>query len=105
MDEERKRLYKLLYERDKKFEKAKGRRMIVTLIGFAAFYFWLLCEFTEPMGWEIAGELAVAAVFAGIHVFANMLVFGYLANKGREESEILDSIRKRIREIEENRHP
>jgi uncharacterized membrane protein (DUF106 family) len=101
--EELNRLYRMIYEKDQEFEKAKGKRMIITTLGFAAFYFWLLSALEgTPTGIDVLYAIVGAIFLAGIHVWINSLIFGYLANKGRSESEALDFIRKRIRELENN---
>lgn len=94
------RLYRLLYERDKEFESAKGRRTIITILGFAIFYFVVLCAFEKPTGLNILATFVIAIVFAVVHFLINALIFLQLFQKGRAESETLDAIRKRITEVE-----
>lgn len=117
--EELNRLSRQLYETDKKFEKAKGKRFALTIIAFSAFYFVvsfvILMMATGNM--EIkemvenivsAGFLAVAAfmlipiVLAILHFLVNETIFGQLSEMGRRESATLENIRKRIKALEKN---
>lgn len=102
-NEERNRLYRLLYERDKEFEAAKLKRMIITIIGFAIFYFYVLYALEKPAGTDVIICLMLSIFFAGVHFFVNALIFGALAQKGREESEILENIRRKISNLDDNK--
>lgn len=94
------RLCKLLREKDKEFEKAKAKRMGITIIGFAAFYFWCFSALEGmPTGVNVLIAIVGAIFAACFHVWINSLVFGYLFRKGREEADTLESIKKRIREL------
>ena len=99
-ESERDRLCRLYTERHKEFEAAKTKRTVITILGFAVAYFLILFNLEHPEGFAIFGTAAVALVFSGIHFWINAIVFGYLSMKGREETEILDSIRRRIKELE-----
>lgn len=101
--EEINRLNRLLCEKDNEFEKAKGKRTIVTILAFAAFYFWLLWQvdgFSNLL--DVVGTIFAAIVIAGIHLVVNSVIFGQLSDKGRSEKEALERIRKQIRELEES---
>lgn len=94
-------LWKLYCQRDKEFEKAKGRRTLITIIGFAIFYFTALYSFGKPTDLKDFGAmLMVSLVFGGLHFWINAPIFVYLCNKGREESEVLKHIKKRMDEAE-----
>lgn len=97
---ELKELYRRLYQLDQKFEKAKGKRTIITILGFAVFYFWVLYILNEPTGIEIVYDVLLAIVIAGFHFLVNATIFGQLSHLGRKENETLENIRKRIRELE-----
>lgn len=99
-ESERDRLCRLYTERHKEFEAAKTKRAILTVFGFAVAYFLILFNLEHPKGLSILGTAAVSLFFSVIHVWINAAVFGYLSVKGREETEILDSIRRRIKELE-----
>ena len=94
-------LYKLLYDKDREFEKAKGKRTLITLLGFTAFYFWII---TAIRGFELSIDLliylVIAIIISWFHFWVNGTIFGYLANKGRDEADALERIRKGIRELE-----
>lgn len=94
------RLYRLLYERDKEFEAAKGKRTIITILGFAIFYFAVVYAVSKPAGLDIIYALVFAIVFAAVHFLVNATIFLQLFQKGREESERLDAIRRQISELE-----
>ena len=95
-NEEKKRLYRLLCEREKEFESAKLKRMIITIIGFAIFYFYVFYGLEKPTGIAILFCVLLSIVFATAHFFINATIFGALAQKGRAESDILENIRKEI---------
>ena len=99
---ERDELLKLYYERDKEFEAAKGKRMLLTFLFFIAAYYVLFCLiFSWPDDLIIAIVcLLPSSFFAVGHYFVNSAIFGYLHTKGREENEILERIRKRIQDLD-----
>lgn len=93
--EELKRLYQSLYEEDKKYEKAKGKRAIVTILIFTAFYFWLIWQFVDSFV-----AIVPAIPLAVIHFFANATIFGQLSDMSRSENKRLEYIREQIKELE-----
>ena len=97
---ERNRLHKLYCERDKEFEAAKGKRTILTILGFTVFYFCVLYFTEAPTGWELIGALLVALIMAVFHFYINALIFTYLVDKGHDENEVLKQIEKKISELE-----
>lgn len=97
--EELNRLYRLLQERDAEFEKAKGKRTIITILGFSIFYYWLFFNQGNPTGVELLLIIIPSIIVAGFHFFVNALVFVYLFNKSKTENEILDDIKKRIKDL------
>lgn len=101
--EELNRLYKLYWGKDEQFEKAKGKRTIITILVFSIFYYWILYITDEPSGIEILYLVLPAVFMAGFHFIINATIFSHLSAKGREENETLDSIKKRIREIEKEK--
>ena len=94
------RLYRLYDQLDKQFEDAKMKRNILTILGFAVVFFWILCQRMTPSGWDILKVTVLALVWSGIHFFVNACIFGPLANKGRDEENRLKDIRKRISELQ-----
>lgn len=111
--EELKSLYQRLYEMDKEFEKAKGKRFIITMLAFTAFYFVITMMlpgntdtklvitaiFSSSIP-KIIAALLVSTVLAWFHFWINATIFGHLSTKSREERVILDGIRKQIKELE-----
>ena len=94
------RLYQLLYERDKAFEKAKLTRALITIAGFAVAFFlvmWKTTDKNDPL--EILAMAVLAILLSGFYFFVNVIVFGYLSNKGRDEQDALERIRKQIEEL------
>lgn len=99
-----KSLYKLYHDRDDEFQKAKLKRMIFTLLFFTVAYFviliWITKQFWE-LNWGIIAIIFISSiVLSWIHFWVNATVFGQLANKGRDETEILERIKEDIRELE-----
>lgn len=95
------RLYRLYYERKEEFDSAQMRRMILTIIGFAIFYFAVFYIIGKPNGFKnLFGLLIVSIAMSGFHCFINGGIFSALTNKSVEENESLINIKKRISELE-----
>ena len=98
----------LLRQRVKDFEKAKKKRIGITVLFFTAVYFVIsmvidgtgISEILSAGIWEFIGNVFVALFFAVIHVLANSLIFGQLATRNREELDILKRIDENIKELE-----
>ena len=73
---------------------------MLAILGFAVLYFVVLCSFGKPTGLNILIDIAIAIVLAGVHFWFNLFIFMPLFQKGREETERLDAIRKQISELE-----
>lgn len=99
-EQERNRLYRLYWQRDKEFESAKGRRLVISILAFSAFYFWLIIQLSAPKGLGFLAALVFALILGGIHVIFNGWIFGQLHLKSQEEQSILDHIKKQIAELE-----
>ena len=95
-------LWKLYCQKDKEFEAAKARRAILTILLFAVGYFVVIYVLeNKPTDIKTISGILFAAIFlSGIHFLINSIIFLHLFQKGREEAEILERIRKRINEIE-----
>lgn len=113
--EELNRLHRLLYEKDQEFEKAKGRRTNLVVLAFAVFYFVVIMAIGGKTNivemiegaidaceniWSFLGVFVFPFVLSWIHVVINGTIFSSLTHKAIKGNEELDSIRKRIREIE-----
>ena len=94
------RLYRLYYQLDEEFESAKMKRNILTILGFAVVFFWILWQLMSPSGWDILKAAVLALIWSGIHFFVNACIFGPLASKGRDEGDRLRDIKKKISELE-----
>ena len=94
-------LWRLYCQREKEFEKAKGRRTVITILAFAAAYFAVVHAVLKPNNLKYcAFALLISLLLSGFHFVLNATVFGYLANKGRAENEVLESIKKQMSEQE-----
>ena len=104
MDKEKRRneLWRRYFELDKAFENAKLKRMIITILAFSIAIFIIFWRTGEiSMGIGIVGDIIASIVLAGIYVLINTLVFGQLADKGRDEADILERLRKEISELDD----
>ena len=105
------RLSMLLSTKDKEFQKAKGKRTMITTTFFAIFYFVIIVLFRGitditdifymDLG-EIALLVVISTICAWLHFWANGVIFGQLSEMGRRERETLDNIRKNIKEVEKS---
>lgn len=105
MQDELNRLYRLYYERDKEFEKAKGRRTLLSVLGFSVWYFWIYCNFLAPSGIrEVLLSIVFAIITSVFHVLINGTIFWHLIDNSRREYERLEHIKKQIQELEKKQH-
>lgn len=106
------RLYKLYYEKDNEYEKAKGKRTWLTVLGFTVFYlivFYAISKKIIEPRFTNEGEalllLAVLSVISfitsWIHYFVNAAIFGYISQKGRKEYEELQNIKRKVNAIKD----
>ena len=94
-------LWKLYYERDKAFQKARGKRAVYTIMAFTVMYAVLIYIREKPDNLiEIAGMLAFAIILAFIHMVVNVPIFWQLFDMSRAEDDTLKAIKKRIDEAE-----
>lgn len=108
-ENELKDLYRRLYELDKKFERNKGNRVLFAILGFSAVFFCLIFAYMRYMEHLTLKNLffcfLISAILGTGHVIINSSVFGPMFYKSREENDILNSIRSRIKEIEKELNP
>lgn len=104
------RLYKLYYEKDNEYEKAKGKRTWLTVLGFTVFYlivFYAISQKIIEPRFTNEGEAlllltvlsVISFITSWIHYFVNAAIFGHISIKGREEYEILQKIQNEINEL------
>jgi fatty acid desaturase len=93
-------LYRMLNEKEKDFERRKVKRAISAIIGFAIFYFLLLYLL---FSWSFGDALVIAPFFAIMNVLINAPVFYFFFDRNKDEAELLDIIRKKIKELEERK--
>jgi len=101
-------LWKSYNEMDNRFQKAKAKRALLTILFFSVLYFALFCVINKAPAENILGILGniLSAIFlGGIHFWLNSMVFSYLFRKGQEEQEALTRIEKQMLELEDcNNH-
>lgn len=93
-------LWKQYQEKDREYEKAKGKRALLTILGFTIAYYFVFLLADKPTGIGIILTILPALFAAGIHFWANTIVFTWLNSKGREEQEHLDYLKKEIQKYE-----
>ena len=96
--EELNRLHRLLFEKDEEFQRARLKRGVLTIIGFAVFYF---VAFYLLLRWSLLEALVITPIFAVIHVLLSSPVFYALFTKSRAEDEFLEEVRKKINDIQD----
>ena len=97
---ERNRLYKQLSQLESEYESGKTKRTVTTVLAFSVIFFIVLFIANKPEGFGIVGTLVEALIFGGIYVVVNTAVFSGLAERSRQEEEYIESIRKRIRDLQ-----
>jgi hypothetical protein len=103
--EELERLTKIYYERKKEFAKAGRIRWLISFIGFALVFCFILIQgnlkflFTAGIK-NILIILLVGTVMTGFYFFVNVSVFGWLFQKDIAEGRRLVDIENEIIELE-----
>ena len=99
---DKKHLYQLLCTKEAQVEKAKFRRTIITIAGFACAYFILFWIIERPVGLDILGNIGAAILLGGIHFFVNSVIFLQLFHMSEQENKLLESLRKQLSAMESN---
>ena len=94
-------LLKEICATEKRFEKAKQKRNLITITGFAIAIFLLIWITERPTGVALFGELAAAFVLAGLHFVINGAVFGALFQRSEAERKELERLRNKLAETDE----
>lgn len=89
-------LRKQYLETEKKFEKAKMKRAVKTVLFFAALYFLLIVTIEKTRGLELLGAFLAALFLGGVHLLINSAVFYHLFSVNEAEKKCLDEMKKRI---------
>ena len=97
-------LYKLLIEEERRVENEKTKRIIITILFFAIafllmWYFWFSDE--KPTVLEIIVAFLGSVILAGFHTWANAIIFSTLFTKAESEKRMLEDIRQKIANLEE----
>lgn len=102
IEEELRRLHRLYAERDKQYETAKLRRVLVVVAVFAITFFlifWFVSD-KSLRGLDVLYAAGSAIVLSGLHVWINGAIFGYLSVKGGEEAEALAFLKRQMSYLE-----
>ena len=91
-------LWKLYCQKEKEFERAKGRRAIKTILFFAVVIFLIIYLLEKPTGFDIVGDFLVSIIFSGVHVVVNAAIFGQLSDVSAREKMILEDIKGKMDE-------
>lgn len=100
-----KRLSDAYHGRVEKFKKENRTRWILTFVGFAFAFLFVICLLfyrrLEDANIETIGIILILSlVCAAFHMFVNISIFGWLIQKIIAEDRSLDDIKKHIRAIE-----
>ena len=103
---ELKDLARKIYERNKEFERNKLNRMLVTIALYAVSNAFILYLFIGKSydSFDIKALLVFTLISVIVAIFQYMLnitIFTHIITKGHEESEVLDAMKKRFYELQD----
>lgn len=102
-------LWQLLRKSEKMFARRKFKRMVLTVLLYAAVCFgiiYLQGQLSAENVLHIVGEFVSCIFLGAITYYFNLLVWGYIFRKSQEEEDALAYLRKRLKEKEqEDAHP
>ncbi len=94
-------LRELIQKSEAKFERRKFRRMIFTVLLYAAACFgiiYLQGQLQVENIWHLLGEV-VSCLFLGAIVYCfNLLIWSHIFKKSQDENATLEYLRKRLKE-------
>ena len=97
---DRNALYRALSEAERRSEKAKTKRMLIT-IGFFSLVIFAIFLYTEqPEGLEILEALGASIILGGIYFYFNAIIFSTLYTKSEEENRYINTLKKKLAEID-----
>lgn len=89
-------LWEQYLETEKKFEKAKTKRAIKTVLFFTVLYFLLIVTIEKTSGLKLLGAFLVALFLGGVHLMINSAVFYHLFSVNEAEKKCLDEMKKQL---------
>ena len=95
---DKKELYRLLIEKEKEFEKAKGKRAIKTILAYSIVFFLLFCYQLKPSGFGYLAFALISVLVGGLHFIINIPIYNYLVLQGEAERKYLEELRKQLSE-------
>ena len=99
---ERNRLTQLYWDLDKKYDSAKGKRAIKTIIAFAIAYTAIYWGIQRPDDLlDILAFFVVSLLLSSIHFLINATVFSQLIDMSNREKKSLESIKNQIDQLDE----
>ena len=90
------KLCELYLKKDKEYDKAKGKRLLYTFVGFTIAYFIFFTIGIKPTDIGILFVVLLSLFAAAIHVGVNDTIFAWLHSEARKENNHLDSLKKEI---------
>lgn len=98
------RLYQLIRDLEKEYERNKIKRLIYVVLGYAVFLIqvsYLTGSLRGlPLG-EVIGEFIGCIFISGIFVWINAIIFGNLQKKGDSENKTLEHYKKELEKLEQ----
>lgn len=96
-------LWKHIQKCEKLFERRKFKRMILAILLYSAVYlvvFYYQGQLSIESVLQVLGEILACVFLGGITFYFNLLLWNYICRKSQDEEEVLEYLRKRLREKE-----
>ena len=100
-----KELRELIWKSEAMFERRKFRRMIFTVLLYAAACFgiiYLQGQLQVDNIWHILGEIGSCIFLGAIAYYFNLLLWSHIFKKSQDENATLEYLRKRLEEKEQD---
>lgn len=94
-------LWRMIQESEKKFERRKLKRFILTVLFYAAVFFAIEYFRSGLSLFELVGEFIACVVIAVPFVLFSAIIFDQLSSVSKAEENTLEYLRKRLREKEQ----
>ena len=99
-----KELRELIRKSEDKFDRRKFRRMIFTVLLYAAACFgiiYLQGQLQVENIWHLLGEVVSCIFLGAIVYYFNLLLWSHIFKKSQDENAALEYLRKRLKEKEQ----